>query len=318
MKRSAFLLAAFLLAGVALTTATAGTDAKRTICHRTASKKTPYVKISVTGKQLAAHQKHAADIIPVPKGGCPKTLLTASSGGRAFSVALTGEAEAPAGDPVATGTASIRLRAGQAQVCYQLAGENLPPAVAAHIHVGDAGTAGTGRRPVDDAERRGQVQRLRAGIEAARRSDPRRTGVLLRQHPHRRLPERSDSRPAHRHLGELVRHGSRRSTLAGSTEPNAKGTAVVRIRKDAGLVCYRLHAESITLPATAAHIHRGAATRQRPRRRPVHRSRGDRQLGGCAPAAAALIDEITATPAGFYVNVHTTEHPAGAMRAQLG
>ena len=48
--------------------------------------------------------------------------------------------------------------------------------------------------------------------------------------------------------------------LVGSSEPNAKGTAVVRIRKDAGMVCYRLHAESITLPATAAHIHRGGPT----------------------------------------------------------
>jgi hypothetical protein len=39
---------------------------------------------------------------------------------------------------------------------------------------------------------------------------------------------------------------------------------------------------------------------------------------GCVPTTAALIDEITANPAGFYVNVHTTEHPAGAIRALLG
>ena len=39
---------------------------------------------------------------------------------------------------------------------------------------------------------------------------------------------------------------------------------------------------------------------------------------GCTAATAALIDEIIANPAGFYVNVHTTEHPGGAMRAQLG
>ena len=38
----------------------------------------------------------------------------------------------------------------------------------------------------------------------------------------------------------------------------------------------------------------------------------------CSRVAATLIDEILANPAGFYVNVHTTEHPAGAIRAQLG
>jgi hypothetical protein len=31
-----------------------------------------------------------------------------------------------------------------------------------------------------------------------------------------------------------------------------------------------------------------------------------------------LIDEIIGNPAGFYVNVHTKEHPGGAIRAQLG
>ena len=106
--------------------------------------------------------------------------------------------------------------------------------------------------------------------------------------------------------------------LVGSTEPNAKGTAVVRIRKDAGMVCYRLHAESITLPATAAHIHRGGPTANGPVVVPFDAPAANGNSGGCATATPALIDEIIATPANFYVNVHTKEHPAGAMRAQLG
>ena len=37
--------------------------ATRTICHRTASAKNPYVKVAVSAKQLRAHAKHAADIV---------------------------------------------------------------------------------------------------------------------------------------------------------------------------------------------------------------------------------------------------------------
>jgi len=106
--------------------------------------------------------------------------------------------------------------------------------------------------------------------------------------------------------------------LVGSSEPNAKGTAVVRIRKDAGLVCYRLHAENITLPATAAHIHRGGAAVNGPVVVPFQAPGANGNSDGCVPTSGALIDEIIGNPSNFYVNVHTTEHPAGAMRAQLG
>ena len=70
MKRVVFLLAAFAGAGAALTSASAGTDATTKICHRTASSKAPYVKLSVTATALRAHGKHAADIIPAPRGAC--------------------------------------------------------------------------------------------------------------------------------------------------------------------------------------------------------------------------------------------------------
>jgi hypothetical protein len=49
--------------------------------------------------------------------------------------------------------------------------------------------------------------------------------------------------------------GTLYSSLVGSTEPNAKGTAVVRIIKDTGCR-YKLHAENV-IPTVAAHIHRG-------------------------------------------------------------
>ena len=44
----------------------------------------------------------------------------------------------------------------------------------------------------------------------------------------------------------------------------------------------------------------------------------DGNVMGCATADRALVKEILQNPAGFYVNVHTSDFPAGAVRGQLG
>jgi hypothetical protein len=253
----------------------------------------------------------------VPAGGCPKSLLTASSGGRAFAVALTGEAETPAGDPVATGTATLRMRAGQGQVCYQLATTNLPTAVAAHIHSGAAGASGNVVVPLQAPNAAGKS----SGCAAAARTL---VAAMLAGPASYYVNVHTGEFPAGAIRGQLS--GSSTASfgwvgtldLKGTTEPNAKGTAALRIRKEAGLVCYRLHVENVTLPTTASHIHRGATGVNGPVVVPFTAPGASGESSGCATTAAALIDEIMASPAGFYVNVHTTEHPAGAIRAQLG
>jgi CHRD domain len=107
--------------------------------------------------------------------------------------------------------------------------------------------------------------------------------------------------------------------LKGTSEPNANGTAVLRIRKAAGLVCYRLRVADVTLPTTAAHIHKGAAGVNGPVVVPFTAPGADGTSSGCATApTASIIDDILADRSGYYVNVHTKEHPAGAIRSQLG
>lgn len=317
MKRLGFLFAVFALAGAALTTAYAGTNANRTICHRTSSKKAPYVKLSVSAKQLRAHLNHSADIIPAPRSGCPKTLLTLTSGGRAFQVALTGDAEAPAGDPVGTGTATFRFRAGQGQVCYQLAAKNLPAAAAAHIHRGATGAAGPVVVPLQTPNAAGES----SGCANASRTL---VGAILDDPASFYVNVHTSEFPGGAIRGQLTDTSTASFgwivavDLKGTSEPNAKGTAVVRIRKDAGLVCYRLHVESVTLPTAAAHIHRGGAGVNGPVVVPFTAPAADGNSSGCATTAAPVIDEIIGNPPGFYINVHTNEHPAGAIRAQLG
>jgi hypothetical protein len=307
-----------VLAFVPVTFSTAGArvHSTTTICHRTGSKTTPYVRLRVSGSALRSHLKHPADIIPAPAGGCPKTLLTPASGGRAFQVALTGEAEKPAGDPVGTGTATARLRAGQGQVCYQLAAKNLPPAVAAHIHRGGTEVAGPVVVPLTTPNAVG----VSSGCASAARTLVK---AILANPASFYVNVHTSEFPAGAIRGQLTgtSTASLGSTLAldlkGTTEPNAKGTAVLRIRKDAGMICYRLHAENVTLPTVAAHIHRGGAGVNGPVVFPFTAPGADGNSSGCAAADASLIDEILGNPAGFYVNVHTKEHPGGAIRSQL-
>jgi len=75
----------------AYTTASGKSTATRSICHRTSSTKVPYTKIQVTAAQLRAHGKHAADIIPAPRGACPRTILSPAKNGVLITAALAGE-----------------------------------------------------------------------------------------------------------------------------------------------------------------------------------------------------------------------------------
>ncbi len=67
----------------------------------------------------------------------------ADVGGRPFHATLTGAAERPnPGDADGAGTAKITINPGKSQVCWELTASAIAPATMAHIHVGDAETAG--------------------------------------------------------------------------------------------------------------------------------------------------------------------------------
>jgi CHRD domain len=105
--------------------------------------------------------------------------------------------------------------------------------------------------------------------------------------------------------------------IPGPGDANGTGTATIRLNPGQGKVCFVLTAANITLPATLAHIHVGAAG-----------SAGDPVVtlvppdvtgvsGGCVSGSAATIKAILKTPSGYYVNIHTSDFGAGAIRGQL-
>ena len=121
-------------------------------------------------------------------------------------------------------------------------------------------------------------------------------------------------------VADAVKEG-RTASLTGSQEvpgpgdPDGSGRAEITVVDATDNICYDIEVRNIA-PATAAHIHRGAPGEAGP---PVvtleEPTDGDSK--GCIAAPGALADEINANPAAFYVNIHNSEYPNGAVRGQL-
>ena len=232
-----------------------------------------------------------------------------------FRVTLTGETESPVGDPVATGTATLRLRAGKARVCYQLSAKNLPRAIAAHIHRGKAGVSGNVVVPLKTPNAAGKSNGCAKASKALVRSMIKRPGayyVNVHTAEFQAGAIRGQLKGSSSAVGRIITR-----TLNGTTEPNAAGSVVLRFRQAAGQVCYRVTVANVTLPTIGAHIHRGGAGASGPVVVPFTPPGASGTSDGCATVDQSLIGEILGNLSGFYVNVHTTEHRGGAIRAQL-
>ena len=105
-------------------------------------------------------------------------------------------------------------------------------------------------------------------------------------------------------------------------ESGARGVAIVQIDEDTGEIRYRV--VGANLPGTiagspGAHIHVGRAGDMGPVVQPLVLTGRERGLVATGTAVnPALAEAILADPANYYVNVHTTVCPAGAIRGQLG
>jgi hypothetical protein len=111
------------------------------------------------------------------------------------------------------------------------------------------------------------------------------------------------------------------TTLTGAAEvpgpgdPDGAGTAVLRVNPGQKEVCYTLTASGIAA-AVAAHIHVGTVTQSGPvvvgLVAPATGS-----SSACAAVSRELAIALIQHPENYYVNVHTSEFPAGAIRGQL-
>lgn len=111
------------------------------------------------------------------------------------------------------------------------------------------------------------------------------------------------------------------ATLTGAMEvgggdPDGYGEAEITVSDIVDQICWDLEDIRGIGPITAAHIHAGAQGTNGP---PVFTLRRANEGGykGCASASEWTGDRIKGNPHLFYVNVHTSEYPNGAIRGQL-
>jgi hypothetical protein len=111
------------------------------------------------------------------------------------------------------------------------------------------------------------------------------------------------------------------ATLTGAAEvnggdPDGTGDALIGFNPGSNQICWSITASNLATP-TAAHIHRGAVGVNGPvvvsLSPPV-----DGSSTGCVSVDPDLLKDIMQHPENYYVNVHTTEYPGGAIRGQLG
>lgn len=108
--------------------------------------------------------------------------------------------------------------------------------------------------------------------------------------------------------------------VPGPGDPNASGTADVTLNQGQGTVCSTVTWANVDGDVLAGHIHRGGAGTAGPIVVTLFTGSfsGTDAFSGCTQnVPAALIKEIRTDPSAFYVNVHSTVFPNGAIRGQL-
>jgi CHRD domain len=261
----------------------------------------------------------------------------AASGDRAtvLAASLNGAREVPGpGDPDGSGRALVRLSGDQA--CFLLKWSRITAPVAAHIHVGRRGVQGgivvgffMGQLPDTLNAVAGCAQADPAVVDAIV-ADPRGYYVNIHTADFPGGAIRGQLRRA-RHLDLDVPDQLTARLLGGNEVPPADPDGRGRAFVDTGRtrVCFALLWSNIGAPIFA-HIHRGAAGVNGPvvvlffdvpeaeGSPPAALPAEITAVGGCVSGQdATVLREIRRHPSAFYVNVHNTEFPGGAIRGQL-
>ena len=251
-------------------------------------------------------------------------VAASAAGAETFRVALRGTNEVVnPGDADGSGVAFVTVDG--TTVSYYLWAKGIAAPTAAHIHTGRATENGavvvnfapTFANPVAETWVAMGSVTADAAVAAAISANPGAHYVNIH----------NGSFPGGAVRGQLLGSGAApaavATTLNGAREVNAAGDPDGRgfagLVFDGETVYYYLSVAEVAAP-TSAHIHRGRAGENGPvlvgfTVDPVP---GNGVIAGAIVTSAALVAEILADPAAFYVNIHNADFPGGAVRGQLG
>ena len=115
----------------------------------------------------------------------------------------------------------------------------------------------------------------------------------------------------------------------GGGDPDGTGTSKIVVKGKTNQVCVTTKkVANVPLPSTGHHIHAGDSTTNGPvvvplavvttkTPKPGKPAKPGKSAKLCGTASASQILSMINTPSQWYVNVHSTEFPGGAIRSQL-
>ncbi|MEN3304142.1 MAG: hypothetical protein V7603_344 [Micromonosporaceae bacterium] len=295
---------------------------KRTFAIRALSLAAGLVMI---GASSAGASSAVADPAGTDSSGPP------TPGGAVFLATDMNGINAPAADPDGTGRVVVRIQG--TQLCFLIQWNNILAPFVGHIHKAPVGSNG----PVAVGFWSGQLPDSVRGITGCVTANPDTLAAMVADPAAYYANVHDASFPGGAIKGQLraltrgvdfnrlLREplvaqldGMQEVTTAG--DPDGRAVGFVRLRGQT-TVRYAFAWSAIAAP-TAAHIHVGGVAQAGPVVVPFFAAPTGlpatiNGVSGEVEADAALVDAIRNHPSAYYVNLHTAEFPAGAIRGQL-
>ncbi|MDG6104411.1 CHRD domain-containing protein [Dactylosporangium aurantiacum] len=102
----------------------------------------------------------------------------------------------------------------------------------------------------------------------------------------------------------------------GKGDPDATGIALLQLHRD-GRLCYVLRVRNVGGDIDAAHLHRGRPGKNGPVSAPLAAPVWSGSVAACTRVGDRLAWRLRDDPERYYVNVHSSAYPDGALRGQL-